>query len=92
VKSGVGGIYESYGRAWVSKPSDELEKSYTKDDEWNEMVIDAHGGKVVVQVNGIKSAELKDDPGRPEGHFALQMHAGCVMHVLFKDIEILETP
>jgi hypothetical protein len=90
VKSGVGGIYESYGRGWVSKPSDELEKSYTKDDEWNEMVIDAHGGHVVVRVNGIQSAEIKDDPGRPEGHFALQMHAGCVMHVLFKDIEIRE--
>lgn len=88
IKSGVGGIYESYGRAWVSKPSDELEKSYTKDDEWNEMVIDAHGGNVTVTVNGVKSAELKDDPSRPEGHFALQMHAGCVMHVLFKDIEI----
>lgn len=89
-KSGVGGIYESYGRAWVSKPSDELEKSYTKDDEWNEMVIEAHGGNIVVTVNGIKSAELKDDPSRPEGHFALQMHAGCVMHVMFKDIEICE--
>ena len=88
-KSGVGGIYESYGRGWVSKPSDELEKSYTKDDQWNEMVIDADGGNVVVHVNGIKSAELKDDPGRPEGHFALQMHSGCVMHVQFKDIEIL---
>jgi hypothetical protein len=88
VKSGVGGIYESYGRAWISKPSDELEKSYTKDDQWNDMVIDARGGNVVVHVNGIKSAELKDDPSRPEGHFALQMHAGCVMHILFKDIEI----
>lgn len=90
IKSGVGGIYESYGRAWISKPSDELEKSYTKDDQWNEMVIEAHGGNVVVTVNGIKSAELKDDPSRPEGHFALQMHSGCVMHVLFKDIEICE--
>ena len=89
-KSGVGGIYESYGRAWVSKPSDELEASYTKDDQWNEMVIDAQGGNVVVTVNGIKSAELKDDPSRPEGHFALQMHSGCVMHVMFKDIEIRE--
>ena len=88
VKSGVGGIYESYGRAWVDKPSDELEKSYTKDDQWNEMVIDAQGGNVTVTVNGIKSAQLKDDPGRPEGQFALQMHSGCVMHVLFKDIEI----
>jgi hypothetical protein len=89
-KSGVGGIYESYGRAWISKPSDELEASYTKDDQWNEMVIDARGGNVVVVVNGIKSAELKDDPSRPEGHFALQMHSGCVMHVMFKDIEIRE--
>lgn len=89
-KSGVGGIYESYGRGWLSKPSAELEKSYTKDDEWNEMVIEADGGNVVVHVNGTKSAELKDDPGRPEGHFALQMHSGCVMHVMFKDIEILD--
>ena len=88
IKSGVGGIYESYGRAWISKPSDELEKSYTRDDQWNEMVIDAHGGNIVVHVNGVKSAELKDDPSRPEGHFALQMHSGLVMHVLFKDIEI----
>ena len=88
VKSGVGGIYESYGRAWVSKPSDELERSYTRDDQWNDMVIDAHGGNVTVQVNGIKSAELKNDPSRPEGHFALQMHSGNVMHILFKDLEI----
>lgn len=88
IKSGVGGIYESYGRAWVSKPSDELEKSYTRDDQWNDMVIDAHGGNVTVHVNGIKSAELKNDPSRPEGHFALQMHSGTVMHILFKDIEI----
>ncbi len=88
VKSGVGGIYESYGRGWVSKPSDELEKSYINDDEWNEMVIDARDGHVVVTVNGIQSGEVKDDPGRGEGHFALQMHAGCVMHVMFKDIEI----
>ncbi len=88
VKSGVGGIYESYGRGWIDKPSDELEKSYTHDDQWNEMTISAQGGHVVVHVNGIKSAELKDDPGRAKGHFALQMHSGCVMHVLFKDIEI----
>jgi len=86
--SGVGGIYESYGRAWVDKPTLEEEKQYVKDDEWNEMTIAARGGNVVVHVNGTKTAELKDDPSRPEGHFALQMHAGCVMEVLFKDIEI----
>ena len=88
--SGVGGIYESYGRAWVNRAKPDVEKKFTKDDAWNEMTIAAHGGNVVVHVNGVKSAELKDDPGRPEGHFALQMHAGCVMQVMFKDIEIIE--
>ena len=54
------------------------------------MVIDAHGGHVTVSVNGIKSAELKNDAGRAAGHLALQMHAQTVMHVMFKNIEILE--
>ncbi|MFH1921669.1 MAG: DUF1080 domain-containing protein [Planctomycetota bacterium] len=89
-ESGVGGIYESYGRAWIDKPDPAKEKEYTKTDDWNEMVIDAHGGNVTVTVNGTKTAELKDDPSRPEGNFALQMHAGCVMHVVFKDIEICQ--
>jgi hypothetical protein len=86
--SGVGGIYESYGRAWVVKPKVEDEKRYTKAEQWNDMTIDAHGGHVVVTVNGTKTAELTNDPSRPEGVFALQMHSGCVMHVEFKDIEI----
>jgi len=88
--SGVGGIYESYGRAWLNRAKPDAEKKFTWDDDWNEMTIAAHGGDVVVHVNGVKSAELKDDPSRPEGHFALQMHSGCVMQVLFKDIAILE--
>ena len=46
----------------------------------------------VVKVNGVKSAELENDPGRPAGHFALQMHSGCVMHVMFKDIEFHADP
>jgi len=86
--SGTGGIYESYGRAWVDRPSDEKQKEFCKDGDWNEMVIEAHGGHVVVHVNGVKTAELKDDPSRRKGHFALQMHSGCVMDIRFKDIEI----
>lgn len=86
--SGTGGVYESYGRGWVDKPSNEQQKQILKTDDWNEMVIDAHGDHVVVSVNGTKTAELKNDPSRPEGHFALQMHAGCEMTVYFKDIEI----
>ncbi len=87
-ESGVGGIYESYGRAWIDRRKAEEEKEFSKADDWNEMTIDAVGGNVVVHVNGEKTAELKDDPSRPEGHFALQMHSGCVMLVMFKEIEI----
>ncbi|MFQ5808333.1 MAG: DUF1080 domain-containing protein [Armatimonadota bacterium] len=90
--TGTGGIYESYGRAWLVKPKAEDEKAFLKADDWNEMTISAHGGHVIVHVNGAKSAEIEDDPGRPEGHFALQMHSGRVMEVRFKDIQILEPP
>lgn len=86
--SGVGGIYESYGRAWLVKPTTAQEHRLMRRDDWNDMTIDAHGGHVVVRLNGVKTAELTDDPSRPEGHFALQMHSGNVMHVMFKDIEI----
>ncbi len=89
IGSGVGGIYESYGRAWLDKPTVEQEKKFLQEDDWNEMTIAAEGGSVVVYVNGVKTAELKGDPSRSEGQLALQMHAGCVMHVMFKDIEML---
>jgi hypothetical protein len=90
LNSGTGGIYESYGRAWLVKPTAEAEKKVLKPEQWNDMTIAAHGGDVVIHVNGIKTAELKGDKGRPEGHFALQMHSGCEMTVFFKEIEMLQ--
>jgi hypothetical protein len=86
--SGLGRIYESYGRGWLVQPNTAEEKKVYKADDWNELTIAAHGGHVVVQVNGVTTCELKDYKGRPEGHFALQMHAGTVNEVMFKQIEI----
>jgi len=90
--SGCGGIYESYGRAWLVKPKIEDEKRLLKTDGWNEMTITAQGGNITVWLNGEKTAELRDDPSRAEGHFALQMHSGTKMEVRFKQIEIVELP
>ncbi len=84
----VGGLYETNGRAWVSKPTPEDVKRWFKPGEWNEMTVTAQGGHITVHMNGIKSAELKDDPGRREGKFALQVHGGQQCEVWFKDIEI----
>ena len=88
----VGGLYETGGRAWVVKPTPEQVKKYFKPGQWNDMSVTAEGRHVVVHVNGQKTAELKDDPGRLEGHLALQLHGGQDMHVEFKDIEIRVKP
>jgi len=89
-RNNTGGIYESYGRRWIAKPEPEQVQEYYKLDQWNTMTITAEGGDVVVRVNGVKSAELEDDPSPPEGHFIMQMHAGNEMLVMFKDIEVFE--
>ena len=85
----AGGLYETNGRSWVSQPKPADVKRWFKPGEWNEMSVSAHGGHIVVRVNGMTSAELKDDPGRREGRFALQVHGGQDCEVWFKDIEIL---
>jgi hypothetical protein len=88
----VGGLYETGGRAWVVKPNAELVKSCFKPGDWNEMTISAQGKDITVKLNGVTTAELKDDPGRLEGHFGLQLHGGNEMHVEFKDIAIKVAP
>jgi hypothetical protein len=91
-RNNSGGIYESYRRAWVDKPEAEEQAKYFKKDDWNAVEISAYGGDVKVTVNGYTTAELKDDPSRPAGQIAMQMHSGNEMLVYFKDIEIKYVP
>lgn len=85
----VGGLYETNGRAWVVQPSPEQVATWFKPGEWNEMTVTARGGDVVVHVNGQKSAELRNDPGRRRGRIALQVHGDQDVEVWFKDVEVL---
>ena len=87
-KNDVGGLYDTNGRAWVSKPTPEQVNQWFKAGEWNEMTVSAHGRHITVTVNGIKSAELSNDPGRAEGKLALQVHANQDCDDWFKDLEI----
>jgi hypothetical protein len=84
----AGGLYETSGRGWVVQPDSADVKKWYKPGEWNTMTVRAKGKTVVVHVNDIKSAEIKNDPGRTEGHIALQLHGGQDMNVMFKEIEI----
>ena len=85
----AGGLYETNGRAWVKQPAVEDVKKWFKPQNWNTMTVSAQGKRVTVNVNGHISAELRDDPGRLEGHLALQLHGGQDCELYFKDIEIL---
>lgn len=88
----AGGLYETGGRAWVVQPTPEDVKKWYKPNEWNEMIIEAKGKDVTVYLNGFKTAELKNDPGRTEGYLGLQLHGGMEMEVLYRDILIQEKP
>ena len=85
---GAGGLYETGGRGWVVEPDSVDVKKWYKPGKWNTMTVSAKGQSVVVHLNGYKTAEIHNDPGRTEGHIALQLHGGDDMLVSFKDIEI----
>lgn len=89
-RNNTGGLYESYGRCWISKPSAKVVKKVYKLDKWNEMEILADGGHVVTWLNGTKIAEVKKDPAVDPGYLVLQMHSGHKMLVMFKDIKVLD--
>ena len=88
VSKDAGGLYETGGRAWVMQPDPAEVKKYFLPGQWNEMTITAQGRHIIVFVNGYKTAELHDDPGRLDGHIGLQLHGGMDMNVRFKDIQI----
>jgi len=91
-RSNPGGLYETAGRAWVARPTAEVIKKCFKPGDWNQMTVSAHGKHLIVHVNGVKTAELKNDPGRLKGHLALQLHGGQDVTVMFKSIELLVAP
>jgi hypothetical protein len=85
----TGGLYETNGRAWVVQPKPEDVRKWHHPGEWNTMTVSAHGGRIAVDVNGYRTAEVRDDPGRASGRVALQLHGGQDVESAFKEIEVL---
>lgn len=83
------GLYETNGRGWVYQPTTEQVQRWFKPQDWNTMTVYALGRRIATDLNGGRIAELRDDPGRLEGHSALQLHGGQDVEVYFKDIELL---
>ncbi len=89
----AGGLYFTGGGGWVVKPEQALaDKAYLKDD-WNVMVVSAHGRRIVTQLNNQTIAEIKHDEKSPEsGLLALQLHGKQDVEIHVKSIEFLHTP
>ena len=84
----TGGIYESYGRGWMIKPSAEKEK-VLKPNDWNDMRIEVVGDKVTTFLNGQQMVQLEDEKiGQANGFNALQIHDGGGIKVRWKNIRI----
>ncbi len=89
--NGAGGIYETGGRKWVSKPTPEAIEKYFKKGDWNVMDISAYGTRTTIHVNNTKSVELFNDPGNTSGKFGPQLHGGMDMDIAFSQIDLLKT-
>ncbi len=81
-----GGIYESYGRGWLIKPSPDLD-NIVKMNSWNSMKIEVYENSVSTWINNQKMIELTDDKiGKANGSIALQIHDGGGIKVRWKNI------
>jgi hypothetical protein len=85
-----GGIYESYGRGWLIKPTADKEKAL-KEGEWNTMKVKVYGNEVTTWLNGEQMITLTDDKiGSRSGKIALQIHDGGEVKVRWREIAITE--
>ena len=87
----AGGLQEPgrQARGWIQHTGPAAGLPYFKPGDWNELVISAHGGRIAVFVNGVKTAELKDDQGRKAGRLALQANPRQNLEVHYRNLAVL---
>lgn len=84
----TGGIYESYGRGWLIRPSAENEKNL-KYGDWNKMKIRVQDGTVTTWLNGKEMITLTDDKiAAGKGSIALQIHDGGGIKVYWRNLMV----
>ena len=87
--SNTGGVYESYGRGWLIKPTKEKDK-VLKMGEWNQMRIRVVGNQIDTWLNDVEMISLKDEKiGQGKGSIALQIHDGGGIKVNWKNLQVI---
>ncbi|MDB2471409.1 DUF1080 domain-containing protein [Flavobacteriaceae bacterium] len=86
----TGGVYESYGRGWLIKPTPDKEY-ILKEGEWNKMKIKMQDTQLTSWLNGIQMIQIEDQKiGQGEGGIILQIHSGGDVKVSWRNIEVKE--
>ena len=84
----TGGIYESYGRGWLIKPSHGKDSSLIMGD-WNKLTVKVENSNVSTWLNGKKMISYSDKKiGDANGRIALQIHDGGGIKVKWRNIKI----
>ncbi len=82
----TGGIYESYGRGWLIRPSKDKD-AVLRMGEWNTMRVRVVGDHVTTWLNSVEMVDLTDEKiGEAEGVIALQIHDGGGIKVRWRNI------
>jgi putative membrane-bound dehydrogenase-like protein len=84
-----GKLYEENGRGLLWDKSGE---KHVKVDDWNDYEIVATGSRIRTFINGKPCVDLDDPALSRRGIFALQLHAGGLMEVRFKDLHLEVSP
>ncbi len=86
----TGGVYESYGRGWLIKPTAEKEE-VLKEGEWNHLKIKVIDDTLTSWLNGVEMITITDEKiGEGEGAIALQIHSGGGIKIRWKNIVVEE--
>ena len=85
-----GGIYESYGRGWLIKPSEKYD-DIVKMMSWNKMKIKVLNENITTWINGKKMIQISDSKiGEANGSISLQIHDGGGIKVRWRNIRVKE--
>ena len=94
-KSAWGNLYEERGRGRnVMKTPDQgwlIAKSLVHHQDWNTYEILADGDHIKLTFNGTVTIDMHDSQ-KMSGLFALQMHAGELMRVEFRNLKLKKLP
>ena len=76
-------------RGWILHTGPAEKMDFLRPNDFNTLVIHAHGGDLTIHVNDVKTSEFKNDPGRKSGRMALQLNPRKELEVYFQDFAIL---